>query len=211
MPPSTEPTSSSVRFLSLTVRNTGSGQALDCTASFVNLGEFSWHSFYHQKVDDDWESPRPIGLRWLREFPVIHAKRVQTIHEAVTESLRERVNIIPNIGRSYAVVSFLLNDRDGTRAYVASKRLVPLRLGTVIDAIIEVAGNNCQESKRFQISVRSWEDIEIIRVTWDIFLDRLIDAGVHRLEIFVHEWTPKRIRRAISILKRIKEKLRYDG
>jgi len=151
------------RILTITVGNRGRGVAEDSRAfaSFVEpltLRRFLRETFQLSIVLKPFHT-----LGWKKEFNEIEVKDYD-LSVGVAKFFPREIDILPLLGQSICVL-FTIEGRD--EACLTSEERVPIKIPSVTDIIIGVAGSNFARkyAGRYRIILRSPEDIRMFKVT----------------------------------------------
>jgi len=178
-----------LRFLSFTVENVGSASAENCKVMLTPIPPLSWRSVLKQ-LSPEPEPERPFILAWSAEIVPTEVANFHVPIEIPRSLRRIAERIEPKIGLDQIVVGYLLgrlfsgsasdSDLEFT-PYLSTAMPVEIR-SKEMDVMIVIAGSNCQAWGRFHISMHSWDDFAISKVTNVTWVKRGLRAAYRFLK-----------------------------
>jgi hypothetical protein len=176
-----------VRFLSFTVKNVGSASAENCKVMLTPIPPLSWKGVLKQLFLES-EPARPFILGWGAEIVPTEVGDAHVPLEIPSRLRRVAERIEPKIGLDQIVVGYFLGmlfSGPGSSlqftAYLST--VMPVEICSKdMDVMIVIAGSNCQAWGRFHISIHSWDDFGISKVTKFTWIKRGLRAAYRFLK-----------------------------
>jgi hypothetical protein len=167
-----------VHFLGFSVMNYGRGVAGE-SKGYLSLTERPTLTSYLQaSLGVDYTNiVRTYKLRWAEPDVRKIESKADTVGKAVLGALPESVVIVPPQGE---ILNLLFTVKGDDEAYLATERLIPLKIPSRTYVVITVASTNppVTDSAVFCIVLKSWDKFDIERISAWSLLSSSIRKGL---------------------------------